>query len=108
METLIAIFGQGKNLSILQMGCRGIAVFVIALLLIRIAGRRSFGLRTPLDNIVSILLGAVLSRALVGASDFMPVIIACFVIVICHRGCGWLIAHYKKISIIFEGNKILL
>ena len=90
------------------MCCRGIVVFFIALLLIRISGRRSFGLRTPLDNIISIMLGAVLSRAVVGASAFLPVIATCTVIVLLHRLLGWLIAHNRIISRIIEGNKMTL
>jgi uncharacterized membrane protein YcaP (DUF421 family) len=108
MDILIKIFGEGKDLTTLQMSCRGITVFVIALLLIRVSGRRSFGLRTPLDNIIGILLGAILSRAVVGASAFVPVIITCFVIVILHRCFGWLISHSKPFGKVVEGNKILL
>ena len=105
---LIEIFGQGKDLNTLQMSCRGIVVFFIALLLIRISGRRSFGMHTPLDNIISISLGAVLSRAIVGASAFVPVIISCLVIVLLHRFLAWLILRSKRISELVEGNKILL
>jgi uncharacterized membrane protein YcaP (DUF421 family) len=108
MDILIKIFGQGKDLNTLQMGCRGIVVFFIALLLIRISGRRSFGMRTPLDNIISISLGAVLSRAIVGASAFVPVIITCLVIVLLHRFLSWLILRSKHIRRLVEGNKILL
>lgn len=108
MEILIEIFGEGKDLTPLQMSCRGIVVFVIALMLIRISGRRSFGIRTPLDNIITILLGAILSRAVVGASDFLPVIVACFVIVIFHRCIGWLIANSKVIGRFIESDKIML
>lgn len=108
MDTLIQIFGQGKDLSAWQMSCRGIVVFVIALLLIRISGRRSFGIRTPLDNIILILLGAILSRAVVGASAFIPVIVACFVIVTLHRCVGWLIANSKFFARLVESDKIML
>src|SRR6185312_4841363 len=102
------IFGQGKNLNILQMGCRGIVVFFIALVLIRISGRRSFGMHTPLDNIISISLGAVLSRAIVGVSPFVPVVITCLVIVLLHRFLAWLILRSKRVSELVEGNKILI
>jgi uncharacterized membrane protein YcaP (DUF421 family) len=108
MNLLIEIFGQGKNLTALQMSCRGIVVFIIALLLIRISGRRSFGIRAPLDNIIIILLGAVLSRAVVGASAFVPVIVACFAIVILHRCVGWLIANSVFFGRLVESDKILL
>jgi uncharacterized membrane protein YcaP (DUF421 family) len=108
METLIKIFGEGKELNALQMGSRGFVVFIIALILIRISGRRSFGVRSPLDNIITISLGAILSRAIVGASDFVPVIVTSLVIVILHRIFGMLIAHSKTFGKLVEGNKMIL
>lgn len=108
MDLLIQIFGEGKNLNALQMSSRGIIMFFITLLLIRISGRRSFGVRSPLDNIITISLGAVMSRAIVGASDFIPVVVCCFVIVLLHRGIGWLIASRKAVGRVIEGEKILL
>jgi uncharacterized membrane protein YcaP (DUF421 family) len=108
MQTLIEIFGQGKDLNVLQMSCRGIIIFILAWILIRISGRRSFGLHTPLDNIITIMLGAVLSRALVGASSFLPVIVACTVIVLIHRGVAWLFVHNAGFSKFVEGEKMIL
>jgi uncharacterized membrane protein YcaP (DUF421 family) len=108
MNWLIRLFGEGKELTALQMSMRGIAIFIIAWLLIRISGRRSFGLHTPLDNIISILLGAVLSRAVVGASPFVPVIVCCLVIVAIHRLLGTLASHSAGFSRVLEGNKMLL
>jgi uncharacterized membrane protein YcaP (DUF421 family) len=108
MDTLIEIFGLGKDLTIQQMCCRGISVFFIALILIRISGRRSFGVRTALDNIILILLGATLSRAVVGASPFVPVIATCLIIVLLHRIFGWSIVKSERLGKIVEGNKILL
>jgi uncharacterized membrane protein YcaP (DUF421 family) len=108
MKLIIEIFGQGRNLNIFQMGCRGIVVFVIAFVLIRISGRRSFGIRTSLDNIIAITLGATLSRAIVGASPFVPVIITCFAMVFLHRGFGLLISRSSRFAKFVEGNKILL
>lgn len=108
METLVKIFGEGKDLNALQMSSRGVVIFFIALLLIRISGRRSFGIRTPLDNIITISLGAIMSRAVVGASAFVPVIVCCFVIVLLHRIFGWFIANSKAVGRLVEGDKIIL
>lgn len=107
-EILIDIFGEGKDLNVLQMSSRGAVIFFLALVLIRISGRRSFGLRTPLDNIISISLGAIMSRAVVGASAFVPVIICCLVVVTLHRLTGWLMIYSRRISGWIEGDKIPL
>lgn len=108
METLNEIFSHETELTALEMALRAIAVFIIAYALIRIAGRRSFGIRTPIDNIVVILLGAILSRAVVGSSPFIPIIFASFVLCVLHRVFGWLFTHYNNIGRIVEGDKITL
>lgn len=108
MELIIQIFGEGKTLNTYQMGSRAVVVFFIALLLIRVSGRRSFGIKDPLDNIIGISLGAILSRAVVGASAFLPVIVTCFVIVGLHRIFSWLSIRSVAFSKIMGGEKILL
>lgn len=108
MDLMLKIFGEGKDLDALQMSSRGIVMFIVALILLRISGRRSFGLRTPLDNIIVILLGAVMSRAVVGASPFVPVVISCLAITLLHRLFGALIAYSKWFGRFIEGEKIPL
>lgn len=101
-------FGTSERLDILQMTVRGVVIFILALIMIRISGRRSFGLRAPVDNIVAILLGAVLSRAVVGASPFLPVVITCFIVAALHRSLSWVIARNPRLSRFVEGDKILI
>lgn len=108
MEILLKIFGDGKELNMLQMCSRGIAIFIIALVLIRIAGRRAFGQKKPLDNIIVILLGAILSRSVTGASPFIPTVAACLVIVLMHRIFAWFSVRNRKFSSLVNGDKILI
>lgn len=108
MELLIQIFGQGKDLSILQMSMRGIVIFMVSLLLVRIAGKRSFGMRMPLDNVLTILLGALLSRAIVGASPFFPVIISSLVIVLLYRLFAGLAFFSKLFGRAVKGDVTLI
>lgn len=82
MELITQLFGHGKDLSVLQMSLRTVVVFIICLSFIRIAGKRTFGMRMPLDNVITILLGAILSRAIVGASPFIPTVVSGLVIVL--------------------------
>jgi uncharacterized membrane protein YcaP (DUF421 family) len=108
MQLIYQIFGMGKDLSILQMTARAVVVFILTLILIRISGRRSFGLHTPLDNIITIMLGAVMSRAIVGASDFMPVMAASAMLVLIHRFFAYLMVHHSGFSKLIAGEKMLL
>lgn len=108
METLQEIFSLETELTALQMACRATAIFFIAFILIRVAGRRSFGIRTPIDNIIVILLGAILSRAVVGSSPFIPIIFASFILCVLHRIFGWLFTHYESFGRMVEGEKIIL
>ncbi|XZF14565.1 DUF421 domain-containing protein [Chitinophagaceae bacterium MMS25-I14] len=108
MNAIETFFGTGKDLNELQMSCRAVVVFIIALLLIRIAGRRSFGIKTAFDNIIVILLGAVLSRAVIGASPFVPTVVAGLVISVLHRCCGWLSIHHKKFDRLMNGEPMIL
>jgi len=98
MDAIYLLFGQGRDLDPLQMSLRAVLVFLIALVLIRVSGRRSFGQRSPFDSVVVILLGATLSRAIVGASPFVATVLASLVIVVCHRLLAWICmrAHVRS------------
>lgn len=103
------VFGrEGQDLSSLQMMNRAILVFFICLLLLRLSGRRSFGMRLPLDNIIVILLGAVLGRGVVGASPFIPTVVAATSIVALHRMVGYIQVKNPQLSRWLQGQRILL
>jgi uncharacterized membrane protein YcaP (DUF421 family) len=105
MDTLIAVFGSGKDLDSLQTAARAAAVFIGALVCIRISGRRSFGQRSPFDYVVAILLGATLSRAIVGASPAIPTVVASFVIVLLHRVLAWGCLHSPRLERLVGGTE---
>lgn len=108
MEMMETIFGSGRDLLWYQMCYRALAVFLMALILLRISGRRSFGMKSPLDNVIAVLIGALLSRIIVGVSEFLPVILASLVLVVLHRILGWLTVHSKQLSNLIHGEKICL
>jgi len=85
LEVINTLFGQGTNLDALQMGCRAFVMFFITLGLIRLSGMRAFGTKSAFDNIIVIMLGAVLSRAVIGASPFFPTVVAGFVLCLTHK-----------------------
>jgi|1185.fasta_scaffold604459_1 uncharacterized membrane protein YcaP (DUF421 family) len=108
MDFLEHLIGKEKELTVLQMAIRTGLIFLFSLFLIRIAGKRSFGMKMPLDNVLTILLGAILSRAIVGASPFFPTLCSAFVLTILYRVfCG--LAYYnKRFGKMVKGNSQLL
>jgi uncharacterized membrane protein YcaP (DUF421 family) len=108
MNLLYQIFGEGKDLSTLQMCDRAIVIYFIALLFLRISGRRTFGKKTAFDNTIAIILGAILSRAVVGASDFVPTVACSLVLVLIHRALAWLSIRSKMVTHLVEGKSIPL
>jgi len=100
--------GSGMPLTPLQMGIRAFFVFIIALVLIRLAGIRTFGMKSAFDNIIILLLGGVLSRAVYSSDSAIGIIVACFVIVVMHRLFAILCVYSDAFGKLVKGEKTLL
>jgi uncharacterized membrane protein YcaP (DUF421 family) len=85
MNLLETFWGHGEDLDSLQMVCRAVVSFFLTLGLIRVAGIRTFGKKTPFDTVVAIMLGSIYSRVVVGASPFIATTLACLAFVLVHR-----------------------
>ena len=107
-EIIQQVFGEGSDLEIWQMAARAAAVFTLALALIRASGRRSFGQHSPFDACITVLLGAVLSRAVVGASPFWATIAAAAVLVLIHRAVALASIEWKWFEDWVNGREIEL
>lgn len=102
------IFGEGRDLTAFQTAARAIAMFFIALILIRLSGMRSLGAKSAFDIIVVIMLGALLSRAVVGVSPFVPTLAAAISLCITHRILAMLSTRYHFLSDFLKGKETLL
>ncbi|QKG54038.1 hypothetical protein [Hymenobacter sp. BRD67] len=70
LDFLIGFTVDSHTITAVQMTTRSVIVFFVALALLRLSGKRTFGGSTAFDMVVKIMLGAVLSRAVVAASPF--------------------------------------
>ncbi len=98
MHMLYTLFGEGKDLGPFQMVARAIISFFLTLVMIRVAGIRTFGKRTAFDNVIVIMLGSVFSRVVVGASPFLGTTLACFAFVLIHRLLAWICVYNDTIG----------
>ncbi len=108
MDIVNELFGHGNDLNSLQMSVRAITVFFIALLLIRFTGMRVFGIKSAFDTCIIIMLGAILSRAVVGASPFIPIIVSSAAFVIVYKIIARLSVTNQFISHLVKGKPLSL
>ena len=108
MEELTEIWGVKENIAPLEIAARTIVMFFVALLLIRISGMRAFGKATAFDNIIAFLLGAVLSRGIIGATTFISTVVSGLVLVIIHRVLSLVSMDNKLIGNFIKGKKFVL
>jgi uncharacterized membrane protein YcaP (DUF421 family) len=99
------IFGSGEDLSPVQMAARAFVMFFIALMLIRLAGMRIFGIKTAFDNILVIMLGAILSRGVAGSSPFFSTVAAAAAMIIVHKVLAWLAMKHVWVGKIVKGYR---
>ena len=104
MKLIESIFGSGQNLTILQMCCRAVVIYIIAIVYIRLVGKRAFGKISSFDNIITITLGAMLSRAIVGISPFLHIVASTLVLILLHRLVAWITCSNHKIGRIIKGE----
>jgi uncharacterized membrane protein YcaP (DUF421 family) len=105
IETL---FGEGNDLTALQMSLRALVLFFVTLVLVRIGGMRAFGRKSSFDTIIIVSLGAVISRAIYGASPAVPIVAASLVLVIVHRVVAIAASRFPRFERIIKGHSIVL
>jgi uncharacterized membrane protein YcaP (DUF421 family) len=85
MEFLNQWWGINENITPLEIAARSAVMFLVALILIRVSGMRPFGKGDGVDTIISFLIGAILSRGVVGATPFFSTIVSAIVILFIHK-----------------------
>ena len=103
-DTLFGPHADSHTITALQMMTRAILVFFVALGLLRVSGKRTFGGNTAFDMVIKIMLGAVLSRAVVAASPFGGTLLAGLVLVLLHRLLAWAAFHSPLVGRLVKGE----
>jgi uncharacterized membrane protein YcaP (DUF421 family) len=87
---------------------RGILVFLLAMIFIRMSGMRSFGTRAPVDVVLSITIGGILSRCITGHYPFFACLGAALTLAVCHRLVAFLCCKFDSVRRTVEGQSVLL
>lgn len=110
-DLLNFLFGphaDSHTITAVQMTTRAVLIFFAALALLRLSGPRTFGGSTAFDMVIKIMLGAIMSRAVVAASPFGGTLLASLVFVLLHRVLAWASYHYDWVGKLVKGQVYLL
>lgn len=88
---------------------RGIVVFCVLLLMVRLSGRRTVGQFTPFDLLVVMLLSEAVSNSLTGGDDSVAGgLIVAATLVALNVLAAYLSSHSKQMSDLLDGSPVLL
>jgi uncharacterized membrane protein YcaP (DUF421 family) len=91
-----------------QLCVRAALIFVLGLVLLRVAGRRTFSKATPLDIIVALILGSNLSRMMTGRAQFLGGLAATFTLVVLHRLVAMLALRWTALARLTKSSPAVL
>lgn len=77
---------ESKDINVLQTGLRAAIVYLVTVLIVRLAKKRFMGQATAFDVILGIMIGSIVSRAVTGNAPLLPTLAATAVLL----GMHWL------------------
>ena len=93
---------EPRNLTFLQISLRGIIVFLVTLVAVRLGHKRSLSRKTPCDSVLLVILAAVLSRAINGSAAFFATLGGSVVLVALHRLFAFLTFYSHRFGILVK------
>ena len=108
LDFLFGLHADSHTITAVQMMARALVIFFATLTLLRLSGKHTFGGNTAFDVVVKIMLGAVLSRAVVAASPFWGTLGAGLVFVGLHRLLAWASFRSRWVGLLVKGEARLL
>ena len=88
---------------------RGVVVFCMLLLMVRLSGRRTVGQFTPFDLLIVMLLSEAVSGSLnAGDESLVGGLIIAATLVALNVAAAYLASHNKKMSDLLDGSPVLL
>ncbi len=110
-QSIGALLGLGvepKELTFLQISLRGIIVFIVTLVMVRISSKRSLAEKTAFDAALIIIIASVLARAVNGSAPFFPTLGIGFILVLLHRLLGIAAYYSHGFGILIKGKAAVL
>src|SRR5436190_2373337 len=101
---LLGLGTEPKDLTFTQIAVRGVIVFIVTLVMVRLGHKRSLSRKTAFDAVLLVILASVLSRAINGSAAFFSTLGGGFVLVFLHRLLALAAYHSHAFGILIKGQ----
>ena len=103
LQSYLGLRAEPKDLTFLQVSLRGIIVFLVSLVMVRLGDRRFLPKKTAFDAILVFVLASMLARAINGSAAFFPTLGGGFVLVGLHRLLAMIAFHSHCVGELVKG-----
>src|ERR1043166_1358634 len=107
-DSLLGLGLEPKSLTFLQIALRGIIVFLIALIMVRLGDKRFLSKKSAFDAILGFILASMLARAVNGSAAFWPTLGGGFVLVGLHRLIAFVSRRWPGVGALVKGRSDLV
>ena len=104
VEVLLGLGAEPRDLTFVQVSLRGVVVFLVTLITVRLGHKRSLSRKTPFDAALLVILASVLSRAINGSAAFFATLGGGVVLVLLHRVFAFLTFYSHRFGILVKGR----
>ena len=107
-QYFLGVGREPADLNSAEIALRTMVVYIVSLVLVRVASRRFLSQATAFDVLVGIMLGSILSRTINGSALFIPTMVAGAVLVGLHWLFAFIAVHTSVFGPIVKGEPVLL
>ena len=105
---LLGLHEKAETIAVSQVCWRTFTVFLLALLLLRISGRRTFASNSSLDMVVKFMTGALLSQAILASVPYWLGIAGATTLILLHRAVAYLTFFFPAVGRVLRGSPSVL
>ena len=107
-KQLLGLGIEARDLSFIQISVRGVIVFIVSLVMVRVANKRFLARMSAFDAILGFILASMLARAVNGSAAFLPTLGGGFVLVGLHSLIATLAYRWEWIGFLVKGRPDIL
>jgi uncharacterized membrane protein YcaP (DUF421 family) len=108
LYSILGLASEPKDLTFLQVSLRGVIVFTVALIIIRLGDRRSLAQKSAFDLAFIVIVSSVLARAINGSGPFFATLGGSLIIVLLHRLLAWALYRWPALCAFVKGKPVVL